>query len=590
MGNFEVYLSDFQPGTVCLGGSGATTGSSSNYIVAVGKVVDHSGLTMKSGAGTCNIALDGMEAYYAFNGDASDSSFPGRNGAWTGTEAYGAGVSGADGDQAASFDGASFIDVDAFKSFDWGAQFSMSVWFKRVGCDGNYQGIIGNGYYAHGSWEVRMGREDASCANADVWECGDCAVGCTCSMLGGGVVTALHDTAWDHLSINAPIDQWHNVLMIYEGAPQNNLACVPWDTADRVMQLASDDIPNQDLCTAVTDTYTWDPWCATSTEGDVPGAVYDDWAYCTAPGLHFYMDGSLQVGNLNNVGVMGTSNDQGPLVVTENALRIGKAGSTTLTTSAGDPIDEFFTGLIDNVRIYTSKLSHHDAHAIFTCEGGAEVTCDTDATIGSTSAGATAATGSDCVFPFTYMGEEFNHCTDAGVPGYPEDIHTRLWCATEAVCDSTPCGGAEDVANGGCVNTCQWANCINCYSSFATRPDVITNIVTSSTECTPVASRLTLNSPYYCDRDYVFTDIPAFLGGTAIITTANNDKQADASDTDFLCFDIAEPSTVYILYDIRIPEPAWLLSMFTDIHVRYCCSFLHHPCIASSHCTWIVCS
>jgi hypothetical protein len=25
---------------------------------------------------------------------------------------------------------------------------------------------------------------------------------------------------------------------------------------------------------------------------------------------------------------------------------------------------------------------------------------------------------------------------------------------------------------------------------------------------------------------------------------------------------------VYILYDIRIPEPAWLLSMFTDVHVR----------------------
>jgi hypothetical protein len=97
-----------------------------------------------------------------------------------------------------------------------------------------------------------------------------------------------------------------------------------------------------------------------------------------------------------------------------------------------------------------------------------------------------------------------------------------------------------------------------------------------------VASRLTLNSPYYCDRDYVFTDIPAFLGGTAIITTANNDKQADASDTEFLCFDIAEPSTVYILYDIRIPEPAWLLSMFADLHVRYCCSFLPHPCIASS--------
>jgi hypothetical protein len=86
-----------------------------------------------------------------------------------------------------------------------------------------------------------------------------------------------------------------------------------------------------------------------------------------------------------------------------------------------------------------------------------------------------------------------------------------------------------------------------------------------------VASRLMLNSPYYCDRGYVFTDIPSFLGGTAIITTANNDKKADASDTEFLCFDISEPATVYVLYDIRIPEPAWLLSLFTDQHVRRCC-------------------
>ena len=198
MGNFEVYLSDFQPGTVCLGGSGATTGSSSNYIVAVGKVVDHSGLVTKVGD-SCNIAFAGLEGYYEFDGDASDSSFRGRNGAWTGTEAYGAGVSGADGDQAASFDGASFIDIDAFTSFEWGAQFSMSVWFKRVGCDGNYQGVIGNGYYDSGSWEVRMGREDA------------------CSMLGGGVITPAHPIAWDHVGLNAELGAWHHVAMIYDG-------------------------------------------------------------------------------------------------------------------------------------------------------------------------------------------------------------------------------------------------------------------------------------------------------------------------------------------------------------------------------------
>ena len=157
---------------------------------------------------SCTISVDSLEGYYNLNGDASDSSSKNRDGAWSGTEAYGPGVSGEDGDQAASFDGASFIDVDRFKNFNWGAQFSMSVWFQRVGCDGNYQGVIGNGYYMHGSWEVRMGREDAGCANADVWACEECAVGCTCSMLGGGVVTALHDTAGDHLSIITGRKRW----------------------------------------------------------------------------------------------------------------------------------------------------------------------------------------------------------------------------------------------------------------------------------------------------------------------------------------------------------------------------------------------
>jgi hypothetical protein len=80
-----------------------------------------------------------------------------------------------------------------------------------------------------------------------------------------------------------------------------------------------------------------------------------------------------------------------------------------LTTSPGAPIDEFFTGLVDNVRIYTTKLSHHDSAAIFTCEGGDKVTCDTDATTGHQGAGATAATGATCVFPFKYMGKMYNH-------------------------------------------------------------------------------------------------------------------------------------------------------------------------------------
>ena len=68
MGNFEVYLSDFQPGTVCLGGSGATTGSSSNYIVAVGKVVDHVGSTSATYVTPLveTVAVDGVPGYTTY--------------------------------------------------------------------------------------------------------------------------------------------------------------------------------------------------------------------------------------------------------------------------------------------------------------------------------------------------------------------------------------------------------------------------------------------------------------------------------------------------------------------------------------------
>ena len=63
MGNFEVYFADMDAGTVCLGGSGATTGSSSNYLVAVGPVVDHSGAS--SAVGKVQI-LSAMETNGAF--------------------------------------------------------------------------------------------------------------------------------------------------------------------------------------------------------------------------------------------------------------------------------------------------------------------------------------------------------------------------------------------------------------------------------------------------------------------------------------------------------------------------------------------
>jgi len=47
-----------------------------------------------NGAGpvdACKVAIDGLEGYYTFSGDASDSSDKGRDGVWSGTEAYGDG-------------------------------------------------------------------------------------------------------------------------------------------------------------------------------------------------------------------------------------------------------------------------------------------------------------------------------------------------------------------------------------------------------------------------------------------------------------------------------------------------------------------
>ena len=52
------------------------------------------------------------------------------------------------------------IVVSAFRNWAWGQHFAVSTWFMRnPDGAGNYEGIINNGYYTHGSWEIRMGRE-----------------------------------------------------------------------------------------------------------------------------------------------------------------------------------------------------------------------------------------------------------------------------------------------------------------------------------------------------------------------------------------------------------------------------------------------
>ena len=139
-----------------------------------------SGLFLTTVATEVAGVMPNLEAYYPFDDDtAADMSGNNRDGTWDqGTETYGEGIMG----RAASFDGSSRIVVDAFANFAWGDQFTISLWFNRAGCDGNYQGIAnGGGYHAEGSWEIRMGREGG------------------CSSVGGGVVTASNGATWDHL-------------------------------------------------------------------------------------------------------------------------------------------------------------------------------------------------------------------------------------------------------------------------------------------------------------------------------------------------------------------------------------------------------
>ena len=90
--------------------------------------------------------------------------------------------------------------VQAFENFAWGTEFSVSVWFKRTGQFGNYQGVVNNGYYTTGSWEVRMGRENSG------------------QMLGGGIRTTSTATTWDYVNLVGAQNTWNHVAMTYDGS------------------------------------------------------------------------------------------------------------------------------------------------------------------------------------------------------------------------------------------------------------------------------------------------------------------------------------------------------------------------------------
>ncbi|XP_038057910.1 uncharacterized protein LOC119729357 [Patiria miniata] len=136
-----------------------------------------------------------LEAHYAFEGNLLDSTSAGRNGLASGEVFYPRGVCG----RAASFNGHSKIDVDAFRQFALGSRFSVSAWFKRTNPDG-YQGIVNAGYSEDGSWEVRMT---------------DSAGG---TGIGGTVITSHYEKVWPYNVVKVSLNDWHHVIMTYNGS------------------------------------------------------------------------------------------------------------------------------------------------------------------------------------------------------------------------------------------------------------------------------------------------------------------------------------------------------------------------------------
>jgi hypothetical protein len=70
---------------------------------------------------------------------------------------------------------------------------------------------------------------------------------------------------------------------------------------------------------------------------------------------------------------------------------------------------------------------------------------------------------------------------------------------------------------------------------------------------------LAVNTPYYTDRDYVLTSVPAPYRGMETITTPNDDR--NRTDADYMKFEMPFDGTVYVAYDSRATSlPNWLRS------------------------------
>ena len=131
-------------------------------------------------------------AFYPFSGDWLDYSDNNRHGSPSGTTF----TTDRDGNPgaAAFFNGRARIQIGGLRNYNWGNQFTVSVWLKRTGQTRNYQGVISNGYYTTGSWEIRFGRESGG------------------QTLRGAI---RHPTTG--FGRNVALHQWHHVVMTFDG-------------------------------------------------------------------------------------------------------------------------------------------------------------------------------------------------------------------------------------------------------------------------------------------------------------------------------------------------------------------------------------
>ena len=65
----------------------------------------------------------------------------------------------------------------------------------------------------------------------------------------------------------------------------------------------------------------------------------------------------------------------------------------------------------------------------------------------------------------------------------------------------------------------------------------------------------------YTDRNYIFSDLPAYLADAEHIQLPNNDKRYSALD--LIQFGAGTDAYIYVAHDDRLPEPTWLSSAFT---------------------------